>query len=109
MNKHHGCPVQAAINAISGKWKVQMIWKLSFGPLRFAELRDRLDGISEKVLIEQLKDLVRDGIVSRSAGDEVPPKVIYSLTPAGEALLPTMKRLCEWGAEQFHIVPTLVK
>jgi len=50
MKAHPGCPVQAAINVLSGKWKVQAVWRLSFGPRRFAELRNLLRGVSEKVL-----------------------------------------------------------
>jgi hypothetical protein len=64
MKPHRGCPVQATINALSGKWKVQAVWRLSFGPLRFAELRNLLQGVSEKVLTAQLRELERDGVVS---------------------------------------------
>jgi len=53
----HGCPVQATLNVLSDKWKVQAVWRLSFGPLRFAELRNLLRGVSEKVLIAQLRQI----------------------------------------------------
>jgi DNA-binding HxlR family transcriptional regulator len=66
MKAHHGCPVQATINVLSGKWKVQAVWRLSFGPLRFAELRNLLQGVSEKVLTTQLRELEKDGVVRRS-------------------------------------------
>jgi len=59
MKVHHGCPVQATIHVLSGKWKVQAAWRLSFGPLRFAELRNLLRGVSEKVLAPQLRGLER--------------------------------------------------
>ncbi len=65
MKVHHGCPVQATINVLSGKWKVQAVWRLSFGPLRFAELRDLLSGVSEKVLTAQLRELEKDGVLIR--------------------------------------------
>ena len=65
MKDYHGCPVQATINVLSGKWKVQAVWHLSFGPRRFAELRDRLPGISEKVLAAQLRELEKDGVVNQ--------------------------------------------
>jgi hypothetical protein len=63
MKVHHSCPVQASINVLSGKWKVQAVWRLSFGPLRFAELRNLLRGVSEKVLTTQLRELEKDGVI----------------------------------------------
>jgi hypothetical protein len=62
MKDHYGCPVQASINVLSGKWKVQILWHLSFGPRRFAEIRKKLPKISEKVLTDQLRQRERDGV-----------------------------------------------
>ena len=107
MKAHHNCPVQATINSISGKWKVQIVWHLSFGTLGFAKLRNKLKGVSEKVLTEQLRELESDGIVHRQVTPSVPPRVNYSLTPAGGNLIPTMQLLCDWGSKQFDIKPTL--
>ena len=107
MKEHHGCPVQATINVLSGKWKVQAVWRLSFGPLRFAELRDLLRGVSEKVLTTQLRELEKDGIVNRAAVPSSPPKVTYSLSPSGETLIPLLEGLCDWGSKQFGIKPNL--
>lgn len=107
MKVHHGCPVQAAINVLSGKWKVQAVWRLSFGPLRFAELRNLLKGVSEKVLTAQLRELERDGVVSRTAVASSPPKVTYSLSASGEKLIPMLEELCDWGSKQFGIKPNL--
>ena len=73
MRVQHGCPVQATINVLSGKWKVQAIWRLSFGPLRFAELRNLLRRVSEKVLTAQLRELEKDGVISRTAVRSSPP------------------------------------
>src|SRR5438309_8668565 len=86
MKVHHGCPVQATINVLSGKWKVQAVWRLSFGPLRFAELRDLLRGVSEKVLTAQLGELERDGVINREAVRSSRPKVTYSLSPLAKPL-----------------------
>jgi DNA-binding HxlR family transcriptional regulator len=91
MKVHHGCPVQATINVLSGKWKVQAVWRLSFGPLRFAELRNLLRGVSEKVLTAQLRELERDGVVNRRALRSSPPKVTYSLSPSGQTLIPVLE------------------
>jgi DNA-binding HxlR family transcriptional regulator len=107
MKPHHGCPVQATINVMSGKWKVQILWHLSFGPKRFAKLRNLLPGVSEKVLAEQLRQLETDGVLRRDVSPSIPPKVTYSLSAAGKKLVPMMEELCEWGSKHFGIEPTL--
>jgi DNA-binding HxlR family transcriptional regulator len=107
MKDHHGCPVQASINVLSGKWKVQILWHLSFGPRRFAELRRKLAKISEKVLTQQLRQLESDAVVSRSATNSVPPQVTYSLNKEGRKLVPLMESLCDWGSSHFGIKPNL--
>ena len=107
MKPHYNCPVQATINAIAGKWKVQVVWHLSFETLGFARLRRKLKHVSEKVLTDQLRQLERDRIVSRTVRPTKPPRVDYSLTPAGRELIPMMQELCEWGTGQFGIKGTL--
>ncbi len=107
MKTHHGCPVQATIKVLSGKWKVQAVWRLSFGPLRFAELRDLLRGVSEKVLTAQLRELEKDGIVNRAAVHSSPPKVTYSLSSCCQTLIPLLEGLCDWGSKKFGIKPNL--
>jgi DNA-binding HxlR family transcriptional regulator len=107
MKQHHGCPVQATMNTMSGKWKVQILWYLSFGPLRFGELRKKLAKISEKVLAEQLRQLEADRVVERSASQEVPPAVTYYLSEAGKKLVPLMETMCEWGCGHFGMTPNL--
>ena len=107
MKDHHGCPVQATINVMSGKWKVQILWHLSFGPWRFAELRKKLHRVSEKVLADQLRQLQRDRVISRSATSSRPPQVTYSLTEEGQKLVPMMESLCNWGSAHFGIKPNL--
>jgi len=107
MKVHHGCPVQATIKVLSGKWKVQAVWHLSFGPRRFAELRHILPGVSERVLAAQLRELVRDGVINRTAVRSSPPKVTYSLSPSGQTLIPLLQDLCDWGSKQFGIKPNL--
>ncbi len=107
MKVHHGCPVQATINVLSGKWKVQAVWHLSFGPRRFAELRTLLRSVSEKVLTAQLRELEKDGVVRRTALRTSPPKVTYSLSPSGQTLIPVLEDLCDWGSKQFGIKPNL--
>ena len=107
MKDNHGCPVQGTINVLSGKWKVLVVWHLGFGPRRFAELRDLVPGISEKVLASQLRELASDGIVRRTSKPVVPPEVTYSLTKAGNQLIPLMSELCHWGTRHLGIPPNL--
>jgi DNA-binding HxlR family transcriptional regulator len=107
MKENQGCPVQATINVMGGKWKVQILWQLSFGPRRFAELRKKLGRISEKVLADQLRELARDGVVLRDAAATVPPKVTYSLNEEGKKLVPLMESLCHWGCAHFNLKPSL--
>jgi DNA-binding HxlR family transcriptional regulator len=71
-------------------------------PYRFGELRRAVNGISEKVLIQQLRELQRDGIVHRDVHEQVPPKVVYSLTPLGETLNTALEPLGDWGDEHLE-------
>jgi DNA-binding HxlR family transcriptional regulator len=103
MKHHYGCPVQATINVISGKWKVQILWLLSFEPMRYAELRKALGKVTEKVLTDQLRQLEADRLVDRVVAPSVPPAVTYSLSAEGEKLVPMMSSLCEWGSAHFGI------
>ncbi|MGA7573001.1 MAG: helix-turn-helix domain-containing protein [Terriglobales bacterium] len=103
MKDHFGCPVQATSNVLSGKWKVLIVWHLSFGSRRFAALRDLLPGVSEKVLTSQLRQLERDGVVRREVTASVPPRVDYMLTGSGNDLIPIMKAMCEWAAKYLGV------
>lgn len=107
MKPHFGCPVQATINVLAGKWKVMILWHLGFGTKRFAELKRLLPGISEKVLTDQLRQLQADGVISRSSDGAAPTRVEYSLTQDGQDLIPQMEQLCNWGSRHFGITPTL--
>ena len=107
MKAHYNCPVQATINAISGKWKVQIVWHLSFGRLGFAQLKRKLKMVSDKVLTEQLRQLESDGIVVRSVGQSKLPQVNYDLTAAGQSLISPLQLLCDWGSRQFGIKGTM--
>src|SRR5579875_3747152 len=101
MRDHFGCPVQATANAIAGKWKVQIVWHLAYECKRFGEVRRLLGEVSDKVLAAQLRELEADGIVLRESAGTVPPRVVYSLTPAGAELLPAMDLLCAGGASTW--------
>lgn len=93
------CGLDAAIDVVGGKWKALVLWALSVEPRRTGELRRELDGVTEKVLIQQLRELERDGIVRRTVHDQVPPKVVYSLTDRGVSLDRALALLGEWGEQ----------
>jgi DNA-binding HxlR family transcriptional regulator len=91
-------PLRRALKAVSGKWKWEILCLLSSGPKRFTELRRSIPGVTQHMLAAQLKDLEHDGIVLRTAFDEMPPRVEYELSPAGRELRPIAEALQAWGA-----------
>jgi DNA-binding HxlR family transcriptional regulator len=98
------CPVATTINMIGNKWKLLILRDLRSGTKRFGELRKSLDGISQKVLTDNLRALEADGIVDRKIYAEVPPRVEYSFTELGKTLLPIVEAMDKWGRaymEQF--------
>ncbi len=107
MKKHFGCPVQATSNVLAGKWKVLIVWHLSFTSRRFGELRILLPNVSEKVLAAQLRELERDGIIRRLPAQGFPLRVDYLLSDAGEELIPVMETMCNWGTKHLGVAPNL--
>ncbi len=105
MGGPYACGLDAAADVIGGKWKPRVLWALHYGPLRFGELRRRVAGVSEKMLIQQLRELEHDGIVHREIYREVPPKVEYSLTDLGQSLNEALLPLGDWGEKNMeHIL-----
>jgi DNA-binding HxlR family transcriptional regulator len=95
--KTYFCGLDAALDVMGGKWKGLILWALRPEARRFGELRRVVQGISEKMLIQHLKEMEADGIVSRRDFREVPPRVEYALTPFGDSLWHALNPLCEWG------------
>jgi DNA-binding HxlR family transcriptional regulator len=91
------CGFSTALRVIGGKWKTALLWELHLRPHRFAELRDALRGVSEKVLTQQLRQMEADGLITRHAYDEVPPRVDYSITPLGLSLNDAVTAMSAWG------------
>jgi DNA-binding HxlR family transcriptional regulator len=87
-----------ALRVLEGKWKIVIIFQLfaARAPLRFSELERRVEGVNQKMLIQQLKDLERDGIVTRTIYPQVPPRVEYALSDLGQALGPSIEALIDW-------------
>lgn len=91
------CPVRDTLDVIGGKWKPVITWYLLGGTKRFGELRKSVPDATQKMLTQQLRELERDGIVSRKIFRQIPPRVEYALTPYGQTLRPVMAELCQWG------------
>jgi len=96
------CPVTHVLNLIGGRWKALIVWNLIEGTMRFSELRNQIEMISEKMLIQQLRELEQDGIVKREVFPVVPPKVEYSLTNLGKSLQPIMEQIVSWGLNNME-------
>ena len=94
-----GCGLNATLRIISGKWKPLVLFFLRDGPKRYGELKRLVQGVSDKVLIQQLKDLEADRVIARTDYQEVPPRVDYALTPLGRSLADAIVPLCTWGTE----------
>ena len=91
--------VEGAFRILEGRWKMVIIFHLfSQTVLRFSELRRAIPGVSQKMLIQQLRELERDGVVQRTIYPQVPPRVEYRLTDWGQAMCPALDSLLEWAA-----------
>lgn len=93
------CPVVNTLDIIGGKWKVLILYYLNGETRRFNELQRLLDGITQRMLTLQLRELEGDGIVHREVYPQVPPKVEYSLTEFGRTLVPVIEAMHEWGSK----------
>lgn len=96
------CGLDATLRVIAGKWKPLILYFVGQGgPTRYGELRRAIRDVSDKMLIQQLKELEADGLVKRTDHKEVPPRVDYSLTPLGQSLALALVPLCTWGTENL--------
>ncbi|MEJ8671709.1 MULTISPECIES: winged helix-turn-helix transcriptional regulator [unclassified Streptomyces] len=93
----HACPVREVLDRVSGKWSVQILVAAAHGPIRFTELERSIEGISRRMLTLTLRNLERDGLVTRTVHPTVPPKVEYELTPVARELHETLQRLTDWA------------
>ena len=100
------CGLDATIDVIGGKWKALILFELGSGVRRFGELRRAVVGISEKMLIEKLRELEASGLVHREAYPEIPPRVEYSLTQLGASLNELLLPLCHWGERHMSDIRT---
>jgi DNA-binding HxlR family transcriptional regulator len=96
------CAVESTLEVIGGRWKVLILRELLYGTRRFNELHRSLQGITQKMLTQQLRELEEDGIVHREVYLQVPPKVEYSLTEIGKTLSPILDAMHEWGVKHLE-------
>ena len=101
------CGLEAALFVLGGKWKPLILFHLANGARRYGDLRRAVGNVSDKVLIQQLKELHADGIIDRVDFGEIPPKVEYSVTNFGRTLGKALVPLCEWGTQYITEVEAI--
>ena len=98
MKAYNGkCPAEFTLSMIGGRWKIPIIFHLLVGRKRFSDLARAINGVTQKMLTQQLREMERDGLVERQVFAQVPPKVEYSLTELGASLEPIVESMCRWG------------
>ena len=97
--EEHPCGLDAALAVMGGKWKPLILYHLTSSPRRFGDLKRLVAGISEKVLIQQLRELAAAGVLTRHDYQRVPPMVDYTMTAFGMTLARALMPLCQWGTE----------
>lgn len=94
------CNLDKTLKIIGGKWKLVILWYVAQSTLRFSDLEKKIDGITQKMLAQSLRELEKDGLVSRKVYPVVPPKVEYSITQRGVSLGKVLKELDRWGSQE---------
>ncbi|WP_400243101.1 winged helix-turn-helix transcriptional regulator [Niallia sp. JL1B1071] len=111
--KEFNCEKELTLSIIGGKWKMLILWHLGKeGTKRFGELKTLIPGITQRMLVNQLRELENDYIIKRVVYPVVPPKVEYSLTKEGESLMPILDAMYSWGRNYMDTVlenPPVIK
>ena len=100
--KYEICPMTLVQDMISGKWKMLILWYLSYQTLRFSDLQRKLPNVSQKVLSRQLKALEEDHLIDKKIYPVVPPRVEYSLTPLGKKVIPILEAMHKFGSDYLE-------
>ncbi len=98
------CNLTYAVCKIGGRWKLLILCKLEDGRLRFSEIRKRINGITERMLTLQLREMEKEGLVKRTVYAEVPPRVDYELTEIAKELIPIWRQLDKWGEKHRELI-----
>jgi DNA-binding HxlR family transcriptional regulator len=107
--KTYQCALDITMDYIGGKWRSVVLWYLMKDKKRFSELKKVIPDITEKMLSIQLKHLERDGLIERKVFAEVPPRVEYKLSAAGQSLIPMLKEIAAWGRNKGYTEGKLIK
>ncbi len=107
--KEPPCGLDAALAVMGGKWKPLILYHLNSGPKRFGDLKRLVMGVSEKVLIQQLRELAAAGVLTRHDYQRVPPMVDYTMTAFGTTLARALMPLCEWGTEHRNKIAEIMR
>jgi DNA-binding HxlR family transcriptional regulator len=99
------CPAQFTMHFVDGRWKLTILWSLFHGVKRFSELRAALKGVTHKMLTQHLREMERDGLVTRTVYAQIPPRVEYELTPAGQSLRPVVDAMSAWAFANGYVKP----
>ncbi len=97
--KEYACSFAFALDMVSGKWKALILWHLRDETLRYGEIRKKIDGITQKMLTQTLRDLEKYQLITRKVYPVVPPKVEYTITKHGKGLIPIFEQMLAWGDE----------
>ena len=101
VEKKPDCPIEKTLRLIVGKWKTILLWHLSSGTKRYGELKKLIPGVSEKMLIQSLRELEKDKLITRKVYPEIPPRVEYTLSHRGKSLSPLICALNTWGKKHL--------
>lgn len=93
----YNCPVEVTLDLIGGKYKAIILWHLIDTTLRYSELHRKMPNATDKMLAQQLKELEKDGLITRTVYPVVPPKTEYNLTELGKSFIPILNAMCDWG------------
>ncbi|NML22186.1 helix-turn-helix transcriptional regulator [Pseudoflavitalea sp. G-6-1-2] len=100
----HGCGMSYTLSVLGGRWKPAILFTLLKGKMRYSELRKNIAGVSERMLVAQLRELEDDGMVKRIIYPEVPPRVEYELTTMGMETAPMLRHMSAWGNKHRQII-----
>ena len=102
------CGLTYAMILTKGRWSVNILWRIYNGDNRYGMIKNEVEGISEKMLTQRLKDLEEMGLINREVNNELPPRIEYQLTQSGKEFIPVILALCEWGDKVRPYTKTLL-
>jgi len=99
---HDNCSMALTISLLSGRWKPSILWHLQQGDLRYADLKKKVPGATERILVRQLQELEKDRLITKQISPEKPVKTTYALSELGHSLIPVLRMIEGWGDKYKH-------